>query len=194
MNIEDYLSSSPTVENQKGLASIHRAPNVDRWILSWMSVIENHSRYGSANVKIDSFRMGLNYATAISRCGAAAHALITGVVSNKLIDAAELARIRPLYKIVSDPASNCIRIVPKLKDDESTSAGQPIENYVKCRLHVMNESFLEDLMALAHCFRVGIVRGEVTILGMLDEDLKQKLQSEYMREILRIENNEHVML
>jgi hypothetical protein len=193
MNIKDYLSSSPTKENQQGLASIYRAPNVDRWILAWSQVIENHRRYNDANVAINNFKMGLNYSTAISRCGAAAHALITRVVANELIDVAELTRIRPLYKIVSDPAYNCIRIVRKFKGDEQT-ANQPIDNYVKYTLRVESEGFLEDLTALARCFSRLIVRGEVTILGMLNEDLKQKLSTEFNREVLQIEPNEHVML
>jgi len=193
MNIENYLASSTSVENQRGLASIYRAPNVDRWILAWSKVIESHNRYDDANVSIDNFKMGMSFNTAVSRCGAAAHALITGVVSNKLIDVAELTRIRPLYKIVSDPIANCIRIVRKTKSDDQTSS-LPIVNFVKCKLRLGDEGSLEDLLALARCFSRSLVRGEVTILGMLDEDLKQKLTTEFKRELLQVAPNEHVML
>ena len=178
-----------TIELREGLPSIHRAANVDRFIPAIVKLIANHPN-SRIMMKLDA--LGLDYNTAISRCTAAMKSLIVGDTSNDTVDVATLREIRHLYKVVSNSEERAICIVPKVGDGNSSTTD--VSNFLKGELRVQQPNFEQLLFAIALLFSQGFAVGEITILGILDDGIKRRIETEFNRPLIQQKFNESIML
>lgn len=171
--------------NDQNLPPRFRASNVDRFVPVLKKVLE-----GRPNIRFKNSEIGLNWFTATSRFRDAARAVIYGHQFYPDVDADKLRDVWPLYKVDYDHNSKEVVVVRHKSNQTVTNIDTVLELIVRTE----EPEFEEYITHLAWLYGHNKFRGFVTILGMLDETLIQRLMTEYNVFIRQGDcSNEHIM-
>lgn len=172
-----------TTNNDEYIPPRFRSTNVDRFVPILKKVL-----LGQQEIRFRNVEIGLNANTAMCRVRDAAAAVIRGYQFYSDVDANKLRDMWDLYKVDYNNFSHEVVIV-KHKETQVASA--------ECIFDITTrteESEFEDYIThLAWLYGHNKFRGFVTILGVLDEDLKQRLIDEYHVYIRQDKPNVHIM-
>jgi hypothetical protein len=169
------------------LPSRFKSSNVDRFVPVLKAVVE-----GRPEIRFKHDDLHINATTALARVRDAALAIIRGLAFHPEVDADKLRDVWWLYKVNYDAISREIVIGLKHKDHSA-----PSQNILDAEIRVDVEDleeFLTDLAAFARLYGRHRIRGRLTILGMLDDNLKRDFEQKYNVTFNQISPNEHIML
>jgi hypothetical protein len=161
-----------------------KSTNVDRFAPVLRKVLE-----GKQEIRFKNIEIGLNANTAICRVRDAALAVMRGFQFYPDIDADKLRDAWPLYKVDYDNFTREVTIV-RHKSSQTVSN---VEAIIELTIRVEEPEFEDYITHLAWLYGHNKFRGFVTILGMLNEDLKQRLAGEHNVYFRQLKPNEHIM-
>jgi hypothetical protein len=169
------------------LPSRFKPTNVDRFLPVLKSVLS-----GKPEIRFKHDELQLGPGTATARVRDAALAVIRGVVFYPEIDADKLRDVWWHYKVTYDHLTR--EVVVGLKHREESV---PDQNFLDAVIRVDDtdlEGFRIDLAAFAHLYSRRRMMGRLTILGMLDDEIKRELELKYNVMFNPDGPNRHVML
>jgi len=186
-----YEITGPSDSNEDLLPSRFRRENTDRFAPYIQAVVRGHAEVGMAVVKVPmvAFPKISKPRSLTDRIRDTVLAITRGIQFYPEIDADFLKKVWPFYVVEFDTAEGCAVIKP---EKEFKVLFQ--DNVVEVNLRTGDPNFEERLAAFATLFSSYDLKGKVTILGMFDDELKQKFRERFPTRLFeRDKNNEHFM-
>lgn len=177
----NIVDSSP--KEPDWLPSRFKRHNVDRFVPILKLVLA-----GQQKIRFNPASIGLNVTTAMARVGDAALAVIRGHQFYADVDADKLREVWPNYRIGYNQITHEITI----SQFRETSTSIPT-NILDATIMVEEPNFERTITAFAWLYGTYHIIGHLTILGMLDDKIKQHLINECNVSFQLVKPNEHIM-
>lgn len=165
------------------LPSRFKSSNVDRFVPVLKRVLA-----GQQEIRFNPARIGLSVATAMARVGDAALAVIRGHQFYSDVDADKLRKVWPNYKIGYDQNTHEVKVIQFRNIGPSLPT-----NILDATIMVEEPNFERTVAAFAWLYGTYHIIGHLTILGMLDDKIKQQLAEECNVSFQLVKPNEHIM-
>jgi hypothetical protein len=176
------VDSVPPTEPEY-LPSRFKRTNVDRFLPVIQRVLT-----GQREIRFKPAQIGISPATAIARVGDAILAITRGIQFYADVDADKLRELWLDYKIRYDHIGREV-IVFRYKERPDALP----DNILDTKLVVESVNFERTLTAFAWLYGTHHLIGRLTILGMLDDELKHRLEDECNVRFEQTRPNEHIM-
>lgn len=173
---------TPT-ESEEYVPSRFRRSNVDRFVPILKRMLN-----GDKVIRFKHDTIGLNANTAKARVGDAVLAVSRGIQFYEDIDADKLREAWTNYKLDYNQISREILVI-RFRETPTAFAA----NIADVTVFVQIPDFDQILTALARLYGTSILVGRVTIVGMLDDQLRQTLELKFNVSFQQIKPNEHIM-
>lgn len=157
--------------------------NVDRFVRVLQDVAN-----GVPTIRFNHDKLGLNANTAISRVRDAVLAVTRGITPLPEVDADKLRENWPLYKVEYDNIT--LEVVVRRSKEHSIAVEG---NFFDATLRVEESTFEVDLKAFATLYGHYRMKGRLTIIGLLDDSIKQDLIKNYNVFLEQVAANEHIL-